>query len=124
MGESELVPRDRALDRQHSLASLDAEPHLVSTLGQPASSVMDCSGSTSSRHGQVELMDPFANMPTTSTSAHSPSRSPSPRPTLAQAIEAHEIFEYSETPEVLSPKSGNSPLMPEPELHGGGWNSS
>jgi hypothetical protein len=108
MGESELVPRGKALDRPHSLAPLDTQPELLISLGQstalPPSPTSDAG--VSGTH--PTLADPFAG------SGRSRSASPSPRPTIEEALEAHEIFEMPATPTLMSPKSNHSPMLHSP----------
>jgi len=91
----------RCFERSHSLAPLDTETGQSIALGQQANT-----GFLNSPPGHPELSDPFANTPR--------SRSPSPNPTIEEALEAHEIFEMPSTPEVLSPKSSHSPMMADP----------
>lgn len=106
MGESELVSRGKAFDRPHSLAPLDNQPELLIHLGQttalPASPNSEAGGA-----GHPTLADPFAG-------GRSRSNSPSPRPTIEEALEAHEIFEMPATPTMMSPKSHTSPMVPSP----------
>jgi len=90
----------KCLERSHSLAGLDGPTGLSINLGQPTTVYFD------TPPGHPELSDPFASTPR--------SRSPSPHPTIEEALVAHEIFEMPSTPEVPSPKSRDSPMMPDP----------
>lgn len=129
------------LERQHSLALFDSDPQLLSismtdgasTFNSPSGFPLPPSptGSSSSDIGPDQIVvrsndrspslhDPFAESGAGISSEMSKSHSSSSfrtygRPTMQEALEAHEIFEFPGTPNsdaMFSPKSSASPMLP------------
>ena len=104
-GESELLPRAKALERTHSLAQLDLAPGSSAMAGETGSPPLSPALVLSSLSGH--LNNTLARV--SSRSGHQ--RSPLLTPSLVEAIQAHEMFELPSTPLGGSPEIRHSGLM-------------